>query len=409
MEELWQRSDHDVLRDLVGSHDRMNREYGDLLALLAEALNRGLVAVNGYATGAALLRDLLRVSTGEANRLLAHAAAVTEAPSLTGAPLRAPLPATAEAVRAGAINNEHVEVIRKAIGALPDEVDPEQREQAEQTLVRAALTLDPHAVGRLGRRLQARLDQDGQPPSEAELRAPVNELRWVARRRGELELRGRLDAEGAALLTAVLGPLAKPHPDTDGERDLRSRVERQGDALVELLRRAADSGDLPSEGGERPTLQVTIPLEALTAQLGAAVLGGDTIVDARLARRLACDSAVIPVVLGSRSEPLDIGRKTRTVPTALRRTLILRDGGCAFPACTIPAPWTDAHHIHHWVDGGPTASANLVLLCRRHHRLLHHSEWQATMADGIPEFIPPAYIDPKRTPRRNPVHLNARN
>jgi hypothetical protein len=119
---------------------------------------------------------------------------------------------------------------------------------------------------------------------------------------------------------------------------------------------------------------------------------------------MACDSAVIPAVLGANSEPLDIGRKTRVVSTPMRRALVLRDGGCAFPGCTIPAKWCDAHHQHHWVDGGTTALPNLVLLCSAHHDLLHHSDWQVTMHHGRPQFLPPTYIDPSRTPRQNPIH-----
>jgi len=136
-----------------------------------------------------------------------------------------------------------------------------------------------------------------------------------------------------------------------------------------------------------------------------AVLDGIGLIDARIARRLACDCAIIPVVLGANSEPLDIGRKTRIIPTAIRRALITRDHGCTFPGCTTQPKHCDAHHIVEWTHGGPTALPNLALLCGQHHRLLHHSEWTIRIAtDGHPEFIPPTYIDPTRNPRRNPTH-----
>jgi hypothetical protein len=401
---LWQLGDTELLDALRESQDQMNREYGGHLALLGEVLNRGLVPTTGYRTAPRLLQDLLRISQGEANRRLAHAAAVTAVQPVTGPVLPPPLPATAEAVRAGAVGPEHVEVIRRVITALPPEVDPAERELAERTLAEAACTLDPGAVGKLGRTIKARLDQDGQPPSEAELRNPINELRWTTRRNGEIDFRGRLGAEGAELLTTVLGPLAKPRPAADGERDARSHAERYGDALVDLLRLAANSGQLPNEGGERPTLLVTIPLQHLRDQLGAALLGDTTLIDARMARRMACDCTLIPAVLGANSEPLDIGRKTRIVPIALRRALFLRDHGCAFPGCPISAVWCDAHHCAHWADGGPTALSNLVLLCGTHHALIHHSDWEVVMPNGIPEFIPPPYIDPDQRPRRNTIH-----
>ena len=71
------------------------------------------------------------------------------------------------------------------------------------------------------------------------------------------------------------------------------------------------------------------------------------------------------------SQPLDVGRRTRTIPPAIRRALVVRDGGCRAGGCDRPPAWTDAHHLRHWADGGPTTLDNLVLLCRRHHRLVH--------------------------------------
>jgi hypothetical protein len=171
---------------------------------------------------------------------------VTTVQPVTGPALPPPLPATAEAVRSGALGAEHVEAIRRVISTLPPEVPVEEREKAEQTLVEAAHIVDPMAVAKLGRTVHAILDQDGRPPTEAERRNPVNELRWVTHANGILHLKGRLAAEGAALLNSVLSPLAKPRPANDGERDPRTPAERQGDALVDALRLAANSGDLPT-------------------------------------------------------------------------------------------------------------------------------------------------------------------
>jgi hypothetical protein len=170
------------------------------------------------------------------------------------------------------------------------------------------------------------------------------------------------------------------------------------------MRMVASSGDLPADGGERPTL-VTIPLASLRAGRRPALLDGAGPIDVRLARRLACDSGIVPAVLGSASEPLDIGRRTRAVPAGMRRALVLRDHGCAFPGCGAPHRWCDAHHLIAWAEGGPTALHNLVLLCGQHHRLVHHTEWEARIRpDGRPEFIPPAYVDHQRRPRTNPLH-----
>jgi hypothetical protein len=88
-------------------------------------------------------------------------------------------------------------------------------------------------------------------------------------------------------------------------------------------------------------------------------------------------------VLGARGEPLDVGRASHTIPTAIRRAVIIRDRGCAFLGCSIPARWCEIHHIVHWADNGPTSVENCVALCGRHHRLLHHSHWRIHMIGGI--------------------------
>jgi uncharacterized protein DUF222 len=403
--ELWQLGDEELLAALVDGETALRRAYGHQLELVGELLTRNLTVVQEYRSPAHLLQDLLRVSRAEAQRRVAHAEAVTAGFPVTGPPVPPPLPATAQAVAEGVIGAEHLEAVRRTIKELPPHLAPATREIVEQTLVEAARALDPVAVAHLGRTLLARLDQDGRPPSDDKPPMAGNELRWATRRDGGLALKGHLGAEGAALLTSVLSPLAKPRPSAEGVPDQRTQAERQGDALVEVLRLAASNPDLPAEAGERPTVVVTMPLATLQDQLGAALLGDAALIPPSMARRLACDCAIIPAVLGSAGEPLDVGRKTRTAPAALRRALVLRDRGCAFPGCTIPARWCDAHHVHHWADGGSTCLENMVLLCGTHHDLIHHSTWTIQISgEGLPEFIPPPFIDREQRPRRNPVH-----
>jgi hypothetical protein len=123
-------------------------------------------------------------------------------------------------------------------------------------------------------------------------------------------------------------------------------------------------------------------------------------------RRVSCDSWVTRVLLNSDGVPLDVGREHRLVTPGLRRAVVARDRCCTFPGCDRPPSWCVAHHIVHWVDGGPTSLDNLVLLCQRHHTLIHHGEWAVRLGpDQLPEFIPPFWIDPIGTPRRNPHTL----
>jgi hypothetical protein len=112
--------------------------------------------------------------------------------------------------------------------------------------------------------------------------------------------------------------------------------------------------------------------------------------DAEVARRIACDASISRIVMGPRSEPLDVGRRTPVVPAGLRRAVVARDGLCRFPGCDRLDVWCDAHHVVHWADGGVTALGNLVLLCRRHHRMVHGSDgFGLSMENGEPVFRRP--------------------
>ncbi|MEJ1116844.1 HNH endonuclease signature motif containing protein, partial [Paenarthrobacter sp. CCNWLW172] len=121
-------------------------------------------------------------------------------------------------------------------------------------------------------------------------------------------------------------------------------------------------------------------------------------------RKIACDADILPVVLGSDSRVLDIGRTTRIFPPHIRKAITARDQGCAFPDCTMPAPWCEAHHTTYWSNGGTTSTDNGTLLCSHHHHLIHKEQWRIDIKTGIPWFIPPPHIDPHQTPRRNHHH-----
>ncbi len=176
--------------------------------------------------------------------------------------------------------------------------------------------------------------------------------------------------------------------------------------MGEVCRLALRTGQLPDNGGDRPQLVVTVSLDELVNGVRAGTLETGTRLTPGAVRRLACDAGVLPVVLGGNSQVLDVGRQRRLFTGPLRRALVLRDGGCAFPGCDRPPRWCDGHHIRHWADGGVTALGNAVLLCGYHHRFIHRGDWTVRIAaDGRPEFLPPSWLDPLRTPRRNLYHL----
>ncbi|MGH3624365.1 MAG: DUF222 domain-containing protein, partial [Sciscionella sp.] len=352
-----------------------------------------------------LLRDTLHVTRDEVTRRLACAKAVLPSVTPTGAELPPPLPATADVLAAGQVGLDHVTVIATLHDTLPDTVHPDDWHATEQTLATLATQADSRAVARAARYARERLDPDGCEPKDTKERA-TRELDVLRMRDGSARGTFRLDPESAAILELLNSALAKPRPTTGGVRDPRSLVERQGDAFADILRLALNSLDLPAEAGERPHLVITMRLTDLQQQLRGALLHDGRDLTAGEARRHACDATLIPSVLGSHSEPLDLGRGHRLINLALRRALILRDRGCTFPNCDRPARWCDGHHIVHWSEGGATDITNCALLCGTHHTLMHddHCEWEIRMVNGHPEFLPPKYIDPDRKPLRNTLH-----
>jgi hypothetical protein len=217
-------------------------------------------------------------------------------------------------------------------------------------------------------------------------------------------LSGKFDDETGTRASALLDALAERRTGDEGP-DHRTHPQRYGDAFSDAIDLALNSPSLPMQAGERAHVMVAVSLEDLKSGVGKATLGDTGEITAAEARVHACDAMVIPAVLGEKSEPLNLGRLRRLISAGLRRALFLRDRGCAFPGCHRPPRHCQGHHVRHWADGGPTNLNNLVLMCAHHHRLLHRSGWEVRIAsDGLPEFLPPTFIDRRRKPRRNNLH-----
>ena len=413
------------------------------LGLVREVDARALAAEDGATSTGSWLRFRWRTSPGVTSRMVKLASAVDTVVPLAGS-----------ALAAGQVNVEQVQVIGAAVTGLP----AEHRAAGETYLLEQAAVFGPAELGRLGERLlEVVAPVEAQQRALAELDRA--EQRAYCDRgltvldvpgSGSVRLSGWLDREGAATVRAALDPLCAPQPDGDGGRDVRSPAQRRADALVDVCRLAMTCGELPDNGGDRPQIVVTVPLATLRGQLAATTLtaildspvgiagygslhgcaggsrnaeltGSATASPARdagqagvlagvaelddggqlsptTARRLACDAGILPAVLGSHGQVLDLGRQRRLFTGPIRRALVLRDRGCAFPSC-------DRHHIRHWADGGTTELANAVLLCGYHHRVIHHNQWQVRInpADGHPEFLPRPHLDPACRPRRK-VH-----
>ncbi len=195
---------------------------------------------------------------------------------------------------------------------------------------------------------------------------------------GSLVLKGRLPAEVGALLLKALDAAVNDMTPTDvsaetsGERPTLSA--RRADALAVIAESFLEHGAEALNGGDRH--QIVVHVDATTLREGTAgrcELEDGPSLPAESARRLACDASVVTILEEENGTPLDIGRKTRSIPPAIRRALNARDRGCRFPGCP-NTRYVDGHHIQHWAHGGATKLSNLVSLCRFHHRSVHEGQ-----------------------------------
>ena len=189
------------------------------------------------------------------------------------------------------------------------------------------------------------------------------------------EITVKLPAAELALVQQVLEQLVSELPE-DPDRDY---FAARADALVALARgRLSPEREGAQEGERKETVNdayqvlVHIDAEALAGH------GGKSDLPLPVVQRLCCDGGVVPI-LKRGDDVLSVGRKQRTVPTAIKRALAARDHSCRYPGCH-HTQFLDAHHIQHWCDGGETALDNLVLLCSHHHRLIHEGGFRLKTA-----------------------------
>ncbi|RZT13244.1 uncharacterized protein DUF222 [Kribbella sp. VKM Ac-2569] len=335
------------------------------------------------------------------------------------------------------------EAIVTALEKVPTTVPVADLEFAEEELVRLGRHLSPADLRAAAEQSRDILDTDGPEPEED--KAAARETLTLKTADRGVKFTGYLANENAELLRTLIFTGARPHKTIDGERDPRSREKRQADALSTTLTLAATAldagtpsptilrpttkpassteagstgspdggaegaavggraggvgGDVVPGFGSKANLTVTIDFQDLKAATADAI--GQTVygngLSAATIRRLACDAKVIPIVLGSNSEPLDVGRCERLVTKAMRRALNTRDRGCV--VCNAPPVMCDAHHLISWIDGGDTKLNNLALVCRRHHTDLHHGHWTVTITNGQVHVTRPTWADP---PPRHP-------
>jgi len=187
---------------------------------------------------------------------------------------------------------------------------------------------------------------------------------------------------GRSLLNA-LDHLAPPDP-ADTTNGPRSLSQRRADALIDLADHYLTGG---RQGGNPPNLDVVVDVATLNgdtpelAQVRCDLDGVGAVTRATL-EQICCSATITRLVTAGDSEVLDMGRKVRLATPAQRRALARRDRHCIAPGCRRRPQWCDAHHVISWLDDGPTDLDNLVLLCRRHHTLVHTTKWTVTRTAG---------------------------
>jgi hypothetical protein len=388
--DLWSCSGGQVVELLRDWHQVRAQVESVELCLVREVMERGVPAEIGAVDARSYLIGALTMSPAEAATTVRLAEAFGSKLADTGL-----------ALAEGLICRDRAKAILDVVAGLPNVVSSEQQVEVEEILLEHAGELNAAQIRKLSKVLEHYLDPDGVAPREETAKAKrgafvrvngdgTQTLRWVE------------TDENIALLQAALEPLSAPRPAEDGTKDTRCPALRRADGLLDLVSVALRHGELPVSRGARPHLIVTITDQALRSDRGLGITASGEHLSNAAVKRISCDAELTAIRLDTNGVPLSMGRTRRTVSPQQWLALVARDKGCVFPDCTRPPGWTQAHHLKHWIQHGPTDLENLALLCGHHHDTIHHQDWEIVMAaDGRPELIPPPWIDSQRKPRRN--------
>lgn len=385
---LWRLS-QDELIALVQTTSKTRAQAEALhLAALAEFEARGVAASVGALDTKTWLRTTLNLTPALA------AEQVRLAVALTG-----PAADTGRALAAGTRHYEQARTIVQILNNLPAKASLEDHQFAHEVLLEAAGEMHANNLRKLKRSLRDGIDPDGPEPSEA-------------RKARSAYIRDNHDGtetltwtDDVAVMAMVRAVIDKHYATAQGEPDEQpcTPAQRRADALREAIALALATGRLPKRRGQRPQVHVTMTADTFTGKPTAppATTAGGQVLTPEQVRRIACDCDVTPIILNGKGVPLWVGRKYRTVTPGQWAALLARDGGCIHPQCDRPPDLCEAHHIIWWEDLGPTDIDNLALLCFGHHDFAHQG-WHVRMgSDGLPEVIPPPWLDPQQRPRRN--------
>ena len=357
----------DQITELAGHLNAANARW---LALVAEFDRREAWAEWGVKSCAHWLNWKCGLDLGAAREKLRVAHALEQLPRITAA------------MAAGQLSYSKVRAMTRVADTA-----------TEEYFLNVALHGTAHQVEKLVRAF--RRAKESQELSKEAQQQQNRSLSWFHDEDGSLVIKARLPAEAGAVLLKALeaAEAALPPPDVSAATSLepvQTRTARRADALALMAEGFLASDQQPLSGGDRQQIVVHVDAETLRhGHAGRCELEDGPGIAAETARRLACDASLVVLIENEQGEPLNVGRKTRTIPPALRRALNSRDQGCRFPGCT-QSRFVDGHHVHHWAQGGETKLSNLVSMCRFHHRLVHEGQVIVqVLDDGAFRFIRP--------------------
>ncbi|MFC0314734.1 DUF222 domain-containing protein [Gordonia phosphorivorans] len=409
----------------------------ELLAVTAAVLRlRNVVDYSVAAACAAIervglpARKHVRSAAAIVTELGAAPAAAHRAARLGQAIVDENLVAVTRGLRDGAVSAEKGDAVVIGLGHVTDRVELSDEDHA-RVVHSLMVQTSPARVREKARAWAIKLApvqddaEDGYVPVAE--RDDLNEMTLNRTDDGRVAVTIDFDIVAAEELSAALDPLTRPVPEPDGSQDRRSAKRRRADAMAQVIRTYLAHSDRPESGGVLPHVTLSVPAAVVMNGQVLDSVAGQTIsipvtedetavpwlgfggpISARTAELIMCEASVAMALLDGNGVPLSVGREKRLFTPSIRKALVLRDRGCAFPGCGVPPSWCDGHHVEHWEHGGVTSLDNGVLLCRRHHTVIHHGGWEVFIGhDRQPWFIPPADPEhPKR--RREPIRSNAR-
>ncbi|MGI9529874.1 MAG: DUF222 domain-containing protein [Acidimicrobiia bacterium] len=375
------RMDDQELEDLaldIVSH--LDAGYGWLVHAVAEIDRRQIPQRRHVLTTRQWLKQFGRMTKTAAGRVVRTATAMSELPNAMKRSIAGEIPADSLRLIAAARDRHR--------DAFP---------LHEETFAEIASYLDPWELKSAIAHWEQQVDHAG-ALDDIESRTARRRMSLHQTLDGMWHHDGLYDPESGHTISAALR--AHADPGNLDASDSRTYGQRMVDGLTDVCRFWLDHNEsAATSGGEKPHVTVVVDADALVSPTdplgGLDECGSDRAtsllpeidgapIHPEAVHRIGCDSSVVRIVMDSHGQPLDIGRRVRTVTPAIRRAIDIRDGGCRWHGCDAPIGWCDAHHIVHWAAGGTTSMDNLVLLCRRHHTAVHEGKRPVAGLPGVP-------------------------